>query len=189
VTDVRPQVATLLSGGTDCVFAAAPPTVVSGLIKGVRASGQKVKVSLLMSVASPTAMRQLGSAAQGVYASSPFLIPGATEAGTQYGDAMKSVDPKATLSDQAEGAYTGVLMFANVAKSLTDFSGPKVLEALNQAKGIDVGTIAPLPSLPANSGIPGLPRVNVTSLYSYVFKGDKYILVSHEPVDVKSGLM
>jgi hypothetical protein len=101
---------------------------------------------------------------------------------------MTAVDPKAVQDDAAEGAYTGVLIFAQVAKSLTDFSGSTVLNALNTAKNIDVGTIAPIPSFPANGGIPGKPRIVITQMYSYVFDNNNFKLVSPTPVDVKSGL-
>jgi hypothetical protein len=101
---------------------------------------------------------------------------------------MTTLDPKAPQNDAAEGAYTGVLIFAQVTKSLTDFSAPKVLDALNNAKNIDVGTIAPIPSYPADTGIPGAPRMFTTKLYTYVFEGNDLKLVSPNPVDVRSGL-
>jgi hypothetical protein len=133
-------------------------------------------------------LRQLGAAAQGMYAASPFKIAGATAVGTKFARALAAVDTKAAQDEQAEEAYTGVLIFAQVAKSLTDFSAPKVLESLNNAKNIDVGTIAPIPSYPADSGIAGLARINVTSLYSYVFDGNDFKLVSPQPVDIRTGL-
>jgi ABC-type branched-subunit amino acid transport system substrate-binding protein len=122
-----------------------------------------------------------------MYASSPFRLLG-TSAGDKFAKAMTAVDPNAVQDDSAAGAYTGVLIFAQATKSLTDFSPPKVLDALNKAKNIDVGTIAPIPSFPADSGIPGLPRINITSLYSYVFEGNSFKLVSPDPVDIKPDL-
>jgi ABC-type branched-subunit amino acid transport system substrate-binding protein len=187
-TDVRPQVATLLSGGTDCVFPVVTPQIGIGLLKTIADSGQHVKVSQLISATPVESLRQLGAAAQGMYAASPFKIPGATAVGTKFASVLAAVDTKAAQDEQAEEAYTGVLIFAHVAKSLTDFSAPKVLDALNNAKNIDVGTIAPIPSYPADSGIPGLARINVTNLYSYVFEGNDFKLVSPNPVDITTGL-
>jgi hypothetical protein len=80
------------------------------------------------------------------------------------------------------------LIFNQVAKSLTDFSGSTVLKALNTAKNIDVGTIAPIASFPTNGGIPGEPRIVITKMYSYVFDNNNFKLVSPTAVDVKSGL-
>jgi ABC-type branched-subunit amino acid transport system substrate-binding protein len=187
-TDIRPQVATMLSGGTDCVFGAIPPTIGLSLVKAVGDSGQKVKMSQVMTATPLGPMRQLGAAAQGVYASTPYLLPGTSDAANKFAQAMTAVDPNAVQDDAAEGAYTGVLIFAQVAKSLTDFSGSTVLNALNTAKNIDVGTIAPIPSFPANGGIPGKPRIVITKMYSYVFDNNNFKLVSPTPVDVKSGL-
>jgi ABC-type branched-subunit amino acid transport system substrate-binding protein len=186
-SDIRPQVATLLSGGTDCAFALATPTISVGLVKIAADSGQKVKIGLIAGSAPVAALRQVGAAAQGIYATTPFLLPATSAAGDKFAKAMTAVDPKAIQDDTAEGAYTGVLIFAQVAKSLTDFSASKVLDALNKAKNIDVGTIAPIPSFPADSGIPGLKRTLVTNYYSYVFQGDNYKLVSPDPVDIKPG--
>ncbi len=186
--DIRPQVATLLSGGTDCVFGAVPPTLGLGLVKAVGDSGQKVKMSQVMTAVPLGSMRQLGAAAEGVYASSPYREPGTSDAANKFAQAMRSIDPKALQDDAAEGAYTGVLIFAQVAKSLSDFSAPNVLDALNHARNIDVGTIAPIPSFPANGGVPGAPRIDVTQMYSYVFSGDNFKLVSPVPVDTKAGL-
>jgi ABC-type branched-subunit amino acid transport system substrate-binding protein len=187
-TDVRSQVATLLSGGTDCVFGAVPPTIGLGLVKAVGDSGQKVKMSQVMTAVPLASMRQLGAAAQGVYASSPYREPGTSPAADKFAREMTAIDPKAVQDDAAEGAYTGVLIFAQVTKSLTDFSAPNVLDALNLAKNIDVGTIAPISSFPANGGIPGAPRIDVTQMYSYVFRGDNFELVAPNPVDTKTGL-
>jgi ABC-type branched-subunit amino acid transport system substrate-binding protein len=187
-TDIRPQVATLLAGGTDCVFPVVTPALGISLLKRIAESGQHVKVSQLISATPVESLRQLGAAAQGMHASSPFLIAGATAAGARFAKAITAVDPKAPHDEQAEEAYTGVLIFAHVAKSLTDFSAPEVLDALNNAKNIDVGTIAPIPSYPADSGIPGLARINVTNLYSYVFEGNDFKLVSPNPVDITTGL-
>jgi ABC-type branched-subunit amino acid transport system substrate-binding protein len=188
-TDIRPQVATLLSGGTDCVFPLAAPAIAVGLVKIVADSGQKVKISEIAGSAPVGSLRQLGAAAQGVYADSPFQLPGTSPAGDKFSKAMAAVDPKAVQDVNAESAYTGVLIFAQVAKSLTDFSAPMVLDALNRAKNIDVGTIASIPSFPADSGIPGMKRTNVTTYYAYVFQGDNYKLVSSKTVDIKSGLI
>jgi ABC-type branched-subunit amino acid transport system substrate-binding protein len=187
-TDIRPQVATLLSGGTDCVFGAIPPAIGLGLVKDVGDSGQKVKMSQVMTATPLGPMRQLGAAAQSVYASTPYLLPGTSVAANKFAQAMTGVDPNAVQDDAAEGAYTGVLIFAQVAKSLTEYSGPTVLNGLNTAKNVDVGTIAPIPSFPANGGIPGKPRIVITKMYSYVFDNTNFKLVSPAPVDVKSGL-
>jgi ABC-type branched-subunit amino acid transport system substrate-binding protein len=187
-TDIRPQVATMLSGGTDCVFGAIPPTIGLSLVKAVGDSGQKVKMSQVMTATPLGPMRQLGAAAQGVYASTPYLLPGTSVAANKFAQAMSAVDPNAVQDDAAEGAYTGVLIFGQVAKSLTDFSGSTVLNALNNAKNIDVGTIAPIPSFPANGAISGKPRILITRMYSYVFDNNNFNLVSPTPVDVKSGL-
>jgi ABC-type branched-subunit amino acid transport system substrate-binding protein len=187
-TDVRPQVAAVLSGGTDCVFPVVTPQIGIGLVRQIADSGQHVKVSQLISATPVASLRQLGAAAQGMYAASPFLIPGATDAGSKVAKALAAVDAKAPQDEQAQQAYTGVSIFAHVARSLTDFSAPKVLDALNTARNIDVGTIAPIPSYPADSGIPGLARINVTNLYSYVFEGNDFKLVSPNPVDIRPGL-
>jgi ABC-type branched-subunit amino acid transport system substrate-binding protein len=187
-TDIRPQVASLLSGGTDCVFPSVSQTIGINLVKVVGDSGQKVKISQFTTVAPVASLRQIGAAAQGMYASSQYQMPGTSAAGDKFSNAMTAADPKAPQDDAAEAAYTGVLIFAQVTKSLTDFSAPKVLDALNNAKNIDVGTIAPIPSFPADSGIPGAPRMFVTKLYSYVFEGADFKLVAPDPVDVRAGL-
>ena len=186
--DIRPQVATLLSGGSDCVHASVTPSIALSLIKNVADSGQKVKLSLMMTTTPLESLRQLGAAAQGVYASSPFQEPGTSDAADKFATAMTAVDPEAIQDSSAQGAYTGVLIFARAAESLTDFSAPKVLDALTNAKNIDAGTIAPIPSFRADGGVPGAPRINVTSLYSYVFEGNDFKLVTPNPVDIRPGL-
>src|SRR5260370_23807381 len=105
--DVRPQVATLLSGGTDCVFGAVPPTLGLGLVKAVGDSGQKVKMSQVMTAVPLGSMRQLGAAAEGGYASSPYREPGTSDAANKFAQAIRSIDPKALQDDAAEGAHTG----------------------------------------------------------------------------------
>jgi ABC-type branched-subunit amino acid transport system substrate-binding protein len=187
-TDVRPQVATLLSGGTDCVFPLGSPALAVGAVKVIADSGQKVKISQIVGSAPAEALRQIGSAAQGMYATSPFQLPGTSPAADKFAAAMTAVDPKAIQDVSAESAYTGVLIFAQVAKSLTDFSAPKVLEAMNKAQNIDVGTVAPISSFPADSGIAGLKRTMVTKFYSYVFEGQNYKLVSPDTIDIRAGL-
>jgi hypothetical protein len=48
--------------------------------------------------------------------------------------------------------------------------------------------MAPM-SFPANSGIAGLPRVNITKLYSYAFVNGAYKLTQAQPVDAKPALI
>jgi ABC-type branched-subunit amino acid transport system substrate-binding protein len=157
-------------------------------VKSVADSGQKVKISQFTTVVPVPSLHDINAAAQGMYASSQFQQPGTSPAGDKFSSAMTATDPKALQDDASEGTYTGVLIFAQVTKSLTDFSGLKVLDALNQAKNIDVGTIAPIPSFPADSGIPDGPRIFDTKLYSYVFEGNSFRLTSDTPVDTKFAL-
>jgi ABC-type branched-subunit amino acid transport system substrate-binding protein len=186
-TDLGPPVATLLSGGTDCVFVGANPGVALGVVKAVHNSGKNVKVSQTTAIVPATELRKMRDAAQGLYASSPLLLPG-TPAGDRFSAAMDAIDPNAPDDEFAEEAYTGVLIFAQAARSLTDFSPANVLKALNSAKDIKVDTIAPIPSFPADSGIPGMPRAFFTSEYLYRFKGDDFRLVSDHALDIKPGL-
>jgi ABC-type branched-subunit amino acid transport system substrate-binding protein len=186
-TDISAPVADLMSGGTDCVFPLGAPNVDLELVKDVYSSGQKAKISLVGSTPL-SSLLQLGSAAKGVYMSSEFELPGTSPQGDAFASAMKSVDPSAVQDSNAEGAYAGVKIFQYATKSLKNFDAKSVLDALNSAKNIDIGVCAPFSSFPANSGVPGLPRVFDYSMYGYVVSGNTLKATSNQPIDVRSAL-
>lgn len=183
-TDASPQVTALLSGGTDCAFWLAPQPIALNAMKLVANSGQKLKIGVTGANLTPQSLQQLGDAASGVYIASAFKLPGATQEGDAFSKSMSAVDPKAVQDPNAESAYAAVHIFADATKSLTDYSAPSVSDALNQAKNLDVGTMSPIPSFPADGGIPGRPRVYEHSEFSYVFDGQNLHLTQQEPVDL-----
>ncbi|GAA4550220.1 ABC transporter substrate-binding protein [Pseudonocardia xishanensis] len=187
-TDVSAQVSALLEGGTDCVFLLDPPTLNLAAVKAIYNSGQKVKISGATPALPPESMKQLGPAAQGVYSTTGFKLPGTNPAADQYSAAMTAVDPPAIQDTNSEGAYAGVKIVASAAKGLPNYESATVLGALNSLKNIDVGVVSPMPSFPADSGISGIPRTFNTYAYSYVFEGDQYRLTTPEPVNVRDQL-
>lgn len=188
MTDLTPQVAAALSGGTDCAFTMSNSTPMLALIKAAAASGRQLKLANNAATLSGGQLAQLGSAAAGVYISSPFQLPD-TPGGKQFAAAMKAADPSASADQNAESAYAGVLIFASVAKSLTSFSGTSVLHALDSAKNIDIPVLAPISSFPASGGVSAVPRVSIFTEFSYQWTGRKLVQLSPDPVDIKPYLL
>ncbi|QYB00185.1 ABC transporter substrate-binding protein (plasmid) [Rhodococcus sp. USK10] len=187
-TDVTAQVATLLEGGTDCVFMLNPPALNLAAVKAIYNSGAKVKVSGATPALPPQSMADLGEAAIGVYSTSGFKLPGTAAAADVYSEGMNEVNPEAIQDTNSEGAYAGVKIVAQAMTGLEDQSPKAVLNALNSMKNIDVGVVAPIPGFPADSGLAGIPRTFNTFAYSYQWDGQQYVMTRPEPIDVKPQL-
>jgi ABC-type branched-subunit amino acid transport system substrate-binding protein len=187
-TNFTAQIATLLSGGTDCAWTGSTPTPMLSLIKAVAASGQNVKLGNNASTLTAAQLQQLGAAGKGVYISSSFQLP-STPAGDAFAQAMTSINAKAQDDQDAEGSYAAVLILAAVGKSLTNFSGPSVLAALNAAQNIDVGVLPLIKSFPANGGVASIPRVSIFGEYDYEWDGSALHITSTTPVDVEPYLL
>jgi hypothetical protein len=185
-TDFQPTVAAVLAGGTDCVFGSGTPSTDISIAEGVNQANKSVKFMFQMNSAPIGSLLQVKDSVQGVYGSSPFILPGASAAADRFASEMKEIAPSASDDVDAEGVYAGVLIFAAVAKQthLTNFSGPSVLAAMYKARNIDIGVTAPIASFPANSGVPGLPRDNFTKYYGYVFEGDQWKEITSTPVNI-----
>ena len=119
-------------------------------------------------------MKQLGDAANGVYAQSYFQEPGTTSESNDFSKAFEAVDSQGEQDTNAEESYSAVYIFASAAAHLTEFSGPSVLVAMNSAKNITTPIMAAIPSFPADSRVPGFPRVAIFSFYSYQWSNGKY---------------
>ena len=182
-----PQIATLLSGGTDCAWTFSTTTPMLALIKQVATSGQKVKLGNNAATLTAQNLQQLGSAGDGVYISSQFELPGTT-AGDAFATALKAVSSSAPDDVIAEDAYASVQIFADAAKNLTDFSGPSVLHALDADTNFNVPVLPALKSFPANSQVAGSARVPMFDVYSYQWTGSKLVQQSSNPMNVKSFL-
>ncbi|QYB00196.1 ABC transporter substrate-binding protein (plasmid) [Rhodococcus sp. USK10] len=184
-TDVTARVATVLEGGTDCVFLALPPTLNTAVIKAIDNVGANVEVSGATPALPESAMRDLGEPAVGVYSTTTFKLPGVDPAADTFSRQMAEVNPDAVQDVAAESAYSGVKIVAQAMEGLTDYSGKSVLAALNEMTNIDVGLAPVIPSF-ADSSLPGLPRTFNTSAYSYQWTGDHYELLKPEPTDVSA---
>jgi hypothetical protein len=88
----------------------------------------------------------------------------------------------------AQESYNAVYIFASAATQLTEFSGPSVLVAMNSAKNITTPIMAPILSFPADSGVPGFPRVAIFGFYSYQWNNGKYNLLQPTPVIVRASV-
>jgi ABC-type branched-subunit amino acid transport system substrate-binding protein len=188
MTDVRAQIATLLGGGTDCAWTASTPTPALALVKAVAGSGQDVKLGNNAATLGGEDLKRLGDDAKGVYIASPFKLPGTPE-GDAFAAAMDAVDSSAPKDQHAESAYAAVLILADAAKGLTDFSAPKILDALNSAKDVNVGVLAPISAFPSDGGVSWIPRVAIFEEFEYQWDGQALKPISQTPIDMKPYLL
>ena len=188
MTDFRAQVATLLEGGTDCAWTASTSTPMLALAKAAASSGEELKLANNAASLSGDDLKSLGDDAQGIYISSAFKLPGTPE-GDDFASAMDAVDSSASKDQNAQSAFAAVKVFAAATKDLSDFSAPKVLEALNSAKDIDTGVLPTIAGFPADGGVSWIPRVSIFQELEYQWDGEALKLVSPEPVDVKPFLL
>jgi ABC-type branched-subunit amino acid transport system substrate-binding protein len=182
--NVQPAVSALLSGGTDCAFLDETQAGTLPTLQAIYASGGKVKTTIAMSVASTAKLKELGAAADNVYGSTYFQIPGTTAAAQAFSTAFTAIDPTGDQDDNALSAYSAVYLFAAAAAHLTDFSPANVLSALNAGKNFATPLMATVAAFPANSGIPGYPRVDMFKFYAYQFSNGEYSLLQPDPVDI-----
>jgi ABC-type branched-subunit amino acid transport system substrate-binding protein len=184
-----PQVAELLSGHPDCVFISETQTGTLPTLEDIYASGQKPKITVMLSVADPKSMKQLGNAANGVYASSYFELPGSSGAANEFAKSFDAVDANGQDDTNAEASYSAVYMFKSVAAHLTNFSSVNVLSAMDKATNISTPLMATLPSFPANSGVPSYPRVDFFDFYGYQWNNGKYNLLQPKPLNIHSSVL
>lgn len=188
LTDFNVAAANILRDGTDCVVFMGAPNEIFGLLKAIHLAGGDVKASANAGALSPAALGEIGDAAQGLYASTIWRLPGTPE-GDQYAEDLAAVDPEAPLTANGIAAYATVMFLSDLIKDLDDVSGASVLETLSAATNIETGFTASLDWNRADSGIPGEPRANATKIYQYAFEGDAYKLLSEDPVDTKPFLV
>ncbi|WP_459986149.1 ABC transporter substrate-binding protein [Nocardioides sp. AN3] len=188
MTDFRAQIATLLDGGTDCAWTASTAAPVLALVKSVASSGRNVKLATNAATLSGDDLRGLGVAAKNLYVASAFKLPG-TPDGNKFATSMDGIDKSASKDQNAQSAYASVQIFAAVSKGLSDFSAAKVLDALNSAKDINVGVLAPISGFPANGGVSWIPRVSIFQEFEYQWDGSALSLLSPTPLDVKPFLL
>ena len=135
------------------------------------------------------AIKSLGSAADGTNVVDGFLPASDTSnAGVAAFDRwMNAIDPSATKDDVAENAYSGVEIFADLAKGMTDVTPQALIQALNRVSGLTL-SLGPVVDFTRNySNLPGYTRMFDPNVFFDKIEGGTLVPTSDKPVNAFTG--
>jgi len=171
-TDYTAAMAAATSGGIHCVALATGGAATTGaLIAAQKLGGVTVSADAgaitLPSVAAlhlPDGMLRVESI---------FNLPGTgTPAADAFVTATKVIDPNANTNSLAENSYNGVMIFAQIAKGLSDVTAANFLNAMKQANNVTTGITGPLNFSQVPGPVPGLSQIIEFTAFPYVWKNN-----------------
>jgi ABC-type branched-subunit amino acid transport system substrate-binding protein len=141
--DFTPNVTALVAAGAQCATMAIPVASIQAVISAVLASSNP---NLLFGVTggTPEMISSFGGEIKNFFQASVFYPPASGKGGIDtWVNSMKAYNPKAALSQYSYFPWAGVMIFAQVAKSLTTITPASVIAGLRKQTSIT------LPGLPA----------------------------------------
>jgi ABC-type branched-subunit amino acid transport system substrate-binding protein len=182
VPDYTPTVATIEANGTDCLAVVVPPADALKLAKTVQQSGSSLKLFSVNSVIGTDVVKAVNGAVP-LYTTSDYppltdmSHPGMKKA---VGDLEAG---KLPVTAHAVRSWTAAQVVASVAKGIDgDVNAETMMDALNNAKAVDVGTLPPL-DLTKPLGIEGFERVFNTAVFFAKADGGEMTLLPGQPSD------
>lgn len=180
-------VAAARAAGAQCIAAGTSPVETPGLIAAIN-SGPKLKLVLLSGGLPSTLLKQLGSAATGVYAVSGYLPFTSTQGVVQWLKVKASqLDPKVPLDAFTESGYASVEVVADAATGLKQVTGATLLRALPKVSDFDT-KLGPVVTLTKTNPIPGFSRLFNSNYYLGVVRNDKIYAVGSKPLSTTAAL-
>ncbi|MFD5259058.1 ABC transporter substrate-binding protein [Streptomyces bobili] len=146
-SDPTPQVSQLLDKKPDCVAYAASGQTAVQVFSAIRRTGSDAQFISASATLLPPYLKALGSAAQGVIATSDTPPPASAELWS-FGRDMEKYQPETPLSPFPLQGWYGVKAFVEVTENLDDLSAASVLDRLGTVdalrlpglKMVDFGT-------------------------------------------------
>jgi ABC-type branched-subunit amino acid transport system substrate-binding protein len=175
------------SAGAQCIDAQTGPTETGGLIAAVDAGTPALKMFFLSGGLPSTLLTQLGSAANGVYASAGFWPETSKQGAVPYlVKESKALAPKVAFDGFTEHGYASVEVFAQAAKGLKSVTAPAILKALPKIKNFNtkLGAIISFQKPYAA----GYPRLFNPNIYVYQARGGNFYLAQSKPLSVAAGI-
>lgn len=177
------------ASGAQCVASGTSPVQSGPLITALNSSGSALGFAEAAGGLPPQVVAQLGSAANGVFATGGFLP---TTAGglSKLVSQMKAKYPKVGLDNFAESGYASVLLVAKVATGLgkNKITASSLMSALNKkVRNFNTG-VGPVVSSKGLNTIPGFGRLFSAENFVYVAKNGNYVLSQPKPINVAPAL-
>lgn len=171
------------SAGYDCMIPVIAPAQVVPLMQALKAAGVSIKVGGFAANYTADELKQISAnGGNGSVYSSSYTTAGDDPALTQM-KADLAAD-KVPVMEFSIAGWTEARIFGEVAKKMTGaYTAQTVLDALNKADNIDVGTLPPF-STQHPVTVKGYTRVFTPIAYVNVLKDGKMTPLQTEPVDI-----
>jgi ABC-type branched-subunit amino acid transport system substrate-binding protein len=172
--DVTPAVSKLTGAGAECVAVSLTPSGAAQALTALKQSGKSLIIGGISAVFSQQVLDALKSLTDGLVVVDVQLnaadnAPGITEAAAT----MHSVDPKATMTQQAVSAFVAARLVAAALPKVTgDVTTASFTTALNSLRDVDMlGVVSPWSTTPLASK--SFPRIFNHYGVNYTVHGGK----------------
>jgi ABC-type branched-subunit amino acid transport system substrate-binding protein len=181
-TDFSPAAQQAKDSGADCVALAYDPRSAGLFIQAAESLGLKARYQYLPDTLSPDQVTQIGPEAAGrIHMASGIPALGDEANVPELHKLYRALDAKSDAGDANADAkvrnvrtvlsYLAIKAIAMVAQDLPTVDAKSVFDALNNAKDLDIGVIAPW--TPGKKGPKCFPRLSTTSVYYMTYKNGK----------------
>lgn len=183
-------VATAQAAGAQCFALTTGPQQTAQVLLAIKKSGHIVPVDENITAIVPALDAPIGFPAGMLTANGTYYLPGAGATGNaatvlaQFVSDMTATHasgPAASVDALAENAYNSILIFRDVAKTLSDITAPNVLKAM-QGFTADTGLTAPI-DFSGTGPFAGYPQDHVTTEITYEWTGTA-LKLSGSPINV-----
>jgi hypothetical protein len=172
--DLSSYAAALVQKSTCIVMVLAPNQQVP-LAAAIHAIDPNIPVMAVGGTATPAQWQTIGSRANNVYDNTPFPPASDTAAPgmAQYNSEVDAYSQKPSKDPHSVAAWSGVHLIAKFLTGMTDPSGAKLIDALNNAGTINIAPLPPLNFKNPSTLVPNVTRAFTSSLifFHYVDGG------------------
>ena len=183
-------VATADAAGVQCFALTTGPQQTAEILLAIKKSGHILPVDENITAIVPALDTPVGFPAGELTANGTYYLPNAGATGrtatvlSQFVQDMAATHasgPAASVDALAENAYNSVLIFRDVASTLTDITAPNVLHAMQRFTA-DTGLTVPI-NFSGTGPFPGYPQDKATNEITYEWTGSALKLAG-SPINV-----
>jgi ABC-type branched-subunit amino acid transport system substrate-binding protein len=181
-----PVVAAAQAKGAQCIANVVSGSQIVGLFSAIQGSSDpNMTVGSPGTSYTPMLLSEIKSMTAKSLVTQDFYQPGSSQAAT-FAAQMKQYEPGVALDNYDIQTWEGMTMFVDVARTLSNVTGPAMTAALDKATGLNIPGI-PVPVSYATPNADKLmSRVSDTDVVVYTIKQGQYVALA--PVNTQAAL-
>jgi ABC-type branched-subunit amino acid transport system substrate-binding protein len=185
LSDYSSPVTQLVGSGAQCIGIEISPTTLVGFFTALHDSANPNTTVVLGAGLTTPLESQLHGLDNGTIQVSSSALPGLPQT-AQFTKEIDTYEPKGAQDSFSISAWSGALLFCDLASKLTTVNNTTVLAALRQIKSINLGPY-PSESFTPNH-VSNFSRLTNTNVLAYKYMNGKFTPLPDNPFNIESAL-